>query len=80
MARDFCDKPIEEYPPVLQAQHVRDILGISEAKAYEVLNSSKCPTIRMGKRMVVLRDSFRNYLYANQGGDLMGAAEAVVAA
>ena len=74
MAREFCEKPIEEYPPVLQAQHVRDILGISEAKAYEVLNSSKCPTIRMGKRMVVLRDSFSKFLYASEGGDLMGVA------
>jgi len=74
MARDFCEKPLEEYPPVLQAQHVRDILGISEAKAYEVLNSSKCPTIRMGKRMVVLRDSFSKFLYANEGSDLMGVA------
>ena len=74
MAREFCDKPLEAYPPILQAQHVRDILGISEAKAYEVLNSSKCPTIRMGKRMVVLRDSFSKFLYANEGSDLMGAA------
>jgi predicted DNA-binding transcriptional regulator AlpA len=70
MARIIVEKPIEEYPPVLQAQHVKDILGISEAKAYEVLNSRKCPTIRMGKRMVVIRDSFVEFLYANQGGDL----------
>ena len=72
MAREFCEKPLEQYPPVLQAQHIRDILGISEAKAYEVLNSGKCPTLRMGKRMVVIRDSFIDFLYANQGGDIMG--------
>ena len=63
--------PIEEYPPVLQAKHVRQILGISEAKAYEVLHSRKCPTIRVGKRMVVMRESFVNFLYNNEGDDLI---------
>ena len=76
MAREICERPIAEYPDVLQARHVRDILGISEAKAYEVLNSSKCPTIRMGKRMIVIRDSFMDFLFANQGGDLMGDVRA----
>jgi len=61
---------LEDYPPVLQARHVKEILGISEAKAYEVLNSRRCPTIRMGKRMVVIRDSFIKYLFANEGDDL----------
>ena len=65
------DRPLEAYPPVLQARHIRDILGISEAKAYEVLNSRKCPTIHMGKRMVVMKDSFIQYLYASQGASLL---------
>lgn len=65
-------RPIEEYPPVLQAKHIREILGISEAKAYEVLNSKKCPTIKIGgKRMVVMKDSFVKYLYANESDNLM---------
>lgn len=62
---------IEDYPPVLQAKHIREILGISEAKAYEIMNSRKCPTIRMGKRMVVMKDSFVKYLYANEGDSLV---------
>ena len=65
-------RPIEEYPPVLQAKHVREILGISEAKAYEVLNSKKCPTIKVGgKRMVVMKDSFVKFLYASENDNLM---------
>lgn len=63
-------RALEDYPPVLQAKHVREILGVSEAKAYEVTNSRKCPTIRMGKRMVVIRDSFIRFLYASEGDDL----------
>ena len=63
--------PLEEYPPVLQARHIRDILGISESKAYEVLNSRKCPTIRLGKRMVVMRDSFVKFLYDSEGDSIL---------
>lgn len=64
-------KPLEEYPPVLQARHIRDILGISESKAYEVLNSQKCPTIRLGKRMVVMKDSFIKFLYDSEGESIL---------
>lgn len=71
MEKANVDQPLEAYPPVLQARHIRDILGISTAKAYEVLNAKKCPTIRMGKRMVVMKDSFIGYLYAHQGDSLM---------
>lgn len=57
----------ENYPPVLQARHVREILGICEATAYEVLNSKNCPTIRMGKRMVVPKESFLQFLKSSEG-------------
>ncbi len=70
MEKVNVSKPIEEYPPVLQARHIRDILGLSCGKTYEILNSQKCPTIRVGKRMVVMRDSFIKFLYANEGSCL----------
>lgn len=60
-----------EYPPVLQAVHVKEMLGISSSKAYQILNSNKCPTIRMGKRMVVMRDSFIRFLYECEGDTLL---------
>ena len=65
------DTPLEAYPPVLQARHIRDILGISEGKAYEVLNSRRCPTIRLGKRMVVMKDSFLKFLYDSEGDSIL---------
>ena len=73
-------RTLEDYPPVLQARHVKEILGISEAKSYEVMNSRKCPTIRMGKRMVVIRDSFIRFLYASEGDDLTTEAGEVMGA
>ena len=63
-------KDIENYPPILQAKHIKEFLGISEAFAYEVLNSSNCPTIRMGKRMVVARDSFVRFLQQSEGNKI----------
>jgi hypothetical protein len=58
---------LDGYPPVLNAKHVRQFLGVSEAFAYEVLNSASCPTIRMGKRMVVPKDSFLRFLKESEG-------------
>lgn len=60
----------ENYPPVLQARHVREILGVCEATAYEILNSKACPTIRRGKRMVVLKDSFLQFLKDSEGKEI----------
>ena len=60
-------KGIESYPPILQAKHIKEFLGVSEAFAYEVLNSSGCPTIRMGKRMVVAKESFLRFLAESEG-------------
>lgn len=64
-------KAIEDYPPVLQARHIQEMLSISNGKAYEVLNSKKCPTIRIGKRMVVFKDSFVQFLHSHEGDDIM---------
>lgn len=60
-------KGIENYPPILQAKHIKEFLGVSEAFAYEVLNSTGCPTIRMGKRMVVAKESFLRFLAESEG-------------
>lgn len=64
-------KGFEDYPDVLQARHVRAILGLSEAKAYEVLNSKKCPSMTVGKRIIVRKEAFITYLIENEGADLI---------
>ncbi len=60
-------RDIDGYPPMMSAKHVKEYLGISEAFAYEVLNSANCPTIRMGKRMVVSKESFLQFLKDSEG-------------
>lgn len=69
-------REFSEYPPILHAKHVQEMLGVSHGKAYEIINSQKCPTIKMGKRYVVLRDAFIQFLNANQGADLLEGGKA----
>lgn len=52
----------EHLPLVLQAKDVQAILGISKGKAYELMNCVDFPTIFIGKRMVVPRDAFFDWL------------------
>ena len=49
-------------PIVLQAKDVQTILGISKGKTYELMNSVDFPTIFIGKRMVVPKDAFLDWL------------------
>jgi len=60
--RQSSVKGISDYPPVLQVCHVMEIIGFSSDKAYKLMRSKDCPTIRRGKRMIVPRDLFWQFL------------------
>lgn len=60
--RNYVSKEINEYPPILQAKHIMEITGFSNGKAYELLRSEKCPTVKCGTRMIVPRDLFWQFL------------------
>ena len=49
---------LEQLPLALSAEDVAQVLGISRAKAYTLMQSKTCPTIFIGKRMIVPRDKF----------------------
>ena len=49
---------IQELPFTLNASHIAQALGISRAGAYELLNSKKFPTLKIGKRLMVQKDQF----------------------
>lgn len=63
-------KEIEKYPPILQARHIQELLNVCEAVAYQILHIQGCPTLKMGKRMVVPRDDFWEFLMAHKGKQL----------
>lgn len=60
-------KELEDYPPVLQARHIMELLGVCEAVAYQVMHHEDCPTLKMGKRMAVPRDDFWEFLLSYRG-------------
>ncbi len=39
----------EDYPLILKAEHVAEILGISKRKAYEVMDYTNFPLVRIGR-------------------------------
>lgn len=61
-ARNFGTREIQDYPPILQACHIQELMGYSEGKAYQLMRSKACPTVRNGKRMVVPRDLFWKFI------------------
>lgn len=54
----------EQLPLTLQANDLSSILGISRAGAYTLMHRAEFPTLYIGKRMVVPKDKFLQWLDA----------------
>ena len=52
----------KQHPITLTADHVAAALGISRANAYILLRSDGFPTLHIGKRMVVPKDRFLQWI------------------
>lgn len=59
--------PLEKYPIYMGAAEIQELLHVCEAVAYQVLHCKDCPTMYMGKRMVVQREAFWEFLKENRG-------------
>lgn len=57
----------DELPVMLQASHVKQVLGLSTGKAYQLMHSDGFPTQYFGKRMMVLKPDFIKWLEQNKG-------------
>ena len=60
-------KNFDELPIMLQASHVKQVLGLSTGKAYQLMHSEGFPTQYFGKRMMVLKPDFIKWLEQNKG-------------
>ena len=60
-------KNFDELPIMLQASHVKQVLGLSTGKAYQLMHSEGFPTQYFGKRMMVLKPDFIEWLEQNKG-------------
>lgn len=56
----------DQLPLALRAEDVAEVLGISRAGAYTLFHAEGFPCVRIGKRMLVQRDAFLQWLDEQQ--------------
>ena len=59
-------KDVSELPITLTVEEIASILGISRNKAYELVNSDGFITLRLGKRIVIPKAQFINWLNSSK--------------
>lgn len=55
-------KSYDELPLFLNAELVGKVLGVSSTTAYELIHSEDFPSIRIGSRLVVPKEKFREWV------------------
>ena len=55
----------DQLPLMLNAEDVQAVMNISRAGAYQLMHRADFPTIAIGKRMVVPRDKFLEWVEKN---------------
>lgn len=56
---------IDQLPTALDAKEIAIFLGISEISARNLMHSTGFPTIRIGKRMIVSKTKFLEWIDLN---------------
>ena len=59
----------DQYPPVMNASQLSEVLGISRAGAYQLLHQETFPTLQVGKRLLVPKDKLILWIDNHTGGD-----------
>ena len=67
-------KTYDELPLFLNAETVAKLLGVSPSTGYELMHEKGFPVLRIGSRMVVPKEKFREWVEANVKG---GAASEI---
>lgn len=60
----------EDYPMILEAKHIQEILGVSKPTAYELMERPDFPLIRIGRLKRVTREGFFHWLSEQQSRSL----------
>ena len=59
----------DQLPLFLNANTVAQVLGVSISSAYELMHETGFPALRIGNRIVVPKEKFRQWVDAQTGGD-----------
>lgn len=60
----------DELPLFLNVEMVADLLGVSISKCYGLMNEKGFPSLRMGSRIVVPKEKFRQWVELRTGGNV----------
>ena len=60
-------KNYDELPLMMNADTVKDVLGISISSAYELMKEKGFPSLKIGSRIVVPKDKFIEWVERNAG-------------
>ena len=61
-------KSYDELPLMLNAEMVKNLLGISISSAYELMHEKDFPSIKVGSRIIVPKDKFRDWIDKKSSG------------
>ena len=61
-------KSYDDLPLFLNARTVANVLGVSISSAYELMHEPDFPTLKVGSRLAVPRDAFRQWTERKAGG------------
>ena len=61
-------KSYDELPLMLNAETIKNVLGISLTSAYELMHEKDFPSIKIGIRIIVPKDKFRDWIDKKSGG------------
>lgn len=62
-------KSYDDLPLFLNAELVAQVLGTSQAGAYDLLHSEGFPVLKIGTRMVVPKEKFRQWVEEQTGAE-----------
>ena len=61
-------KSYDELPLMLNVETIKNVLGISLTSAYELMHEKDFPSIKIGNRIIVPKDKFRDWIDKRSGG------------
>ena len=61
-------KSYDDLPLFLNAAMVAKVLGIAPSSAYELMHEADFPVLKVGSRMVVPKEKFREWVERHTGG------------
>lgn len=63
-------KSYDELPLFLNADMISKVLGIAPSSAYELIHEKDFPVLKIGSRLVVPKEKFREWVEQNTGGNI----------